>query len=230
MPSTQLWGWTTSPSSPSTSLFLIFPSSASSQLPGNQIFLSKCHMLHLSFRGYPEWTHLLQDISDQSCITNFWTPCISSLLAAAVPKNWPYKKFMQHKLLQLQESGTTASISKRWERGTPVCQEEDDEDSLSLGPGETEQSGLPYMIIITVSFQRSWLASSSFSSSDTDSLWLSSHLNLSLEAKVWNKERKTDKYRTKDVESCAEISLPLSLSPSLNQQKRFLMSRSKDDG
>ena len=36
-----------------------------------------------------------------------------------------------------------------------------------------------------------------------------------------NTERVTDKYRTKDVESCAEISLPLSLSPSLNQQKRF---------
>ena len=196
MPSTQSWGWTTSPSSPSTSLFLIFPISASSQLPGNQIFLSKCHMLHLSFRGYPGWTYLLQDISHQSWITNFWSPCISSLLAAAVPKNWPYKKFMQHKLLQLQESGTTASISKRWEKGTPVCQEEDNEDSLSLGPGQAQQSGFAHMIIITISFQRNWLASSFFSSSDMDSLWLSSHLNLSWEVKRWNTVRITDKYRT----------------------------------
>ena len=109
---------------------------------------------------------------------------ICSLLAAAVPKNWPYKKFMQHKLLQLQESGTTTSISKRWERGTPVCQDKDDEESLSLGPGEAQQTGLPYtIIIITIFFRRNWSASSSFSSLDMDSLWLYSHLNLSLVVK-----------------------------------------------
>ena len=46
---------------------------------------------------------------------------------------------MQHKLLQLQESGTTASISKRWEEGIPVCQEQEDEESLALGPGSNAQ-------------------------------------------------------------------------------------------
>ena len=58
-----------------------------------------------------------------------------SFLAAAIPKNWPYKGFMQHKLLQLHESGTTRSISKRWEKGISVCQELEDEESLALGPG-----------------------------------------------------------------------------------------------
>ena len=64
--------------------------------------------------------------------------CLFSRLAAAVPKNSPYKKFMERKLLQLQESGTITFIAKRWEEGTPVCEEELNKDSLALGPGITQ--------------------------------------------------------------------------------------------
>ena len=59
----------------------------------------------------------------------------SSQIAAAVPKISPYKKFIERKLMQFQEFGTTALISKRWEEGKPVCEEELNEGSLALGPG-----------------------------------------------------------------------------------------------
>ena len=66
---------------------------------------------------------------------NLFTSLSFSQLGAAVAKNSPYKKFLEHKLLQLQESGTTEFISKRWEEGKPVCEDELNKDSQAMGPG-----------------------------------------------------------------------------------------------
>ena len=65
----------------------------------------------------------------------FLTSLSFSHLGAGVPKNWPYKKFIEHKLLQMKRSGTTAFIAERWDALKPVCEEELEKDSLALGPG-----------------------------------------------------------------------------------------------
>ena len=51
-------------------------------------------------------------------------------------KNWPYRKILDTKLLQLQESGMLDSIRRNWEDDLPDCKAlNDDDDSLALGPG-----------------------------------------------------------------------------------------------
>ena len=57
-------------------------------------------------------------------------------MAAAVPKNWPYKRIFDIKLQRLLESGTVDSIRRHWQIDLPDCKKvEEDEDSLALGPG-----------------------------------------------------------------------------------------------
>ena len=59
-----------------------------------------------------------------------------SLVAAAVPKNWPYKRIFDIRLQRLLESGTVDSIRLHWENDLPDCKKvEEDEDYLALGPG-----------------------------------------------------------------------------------------------
>ena len=62
-------------------------------------------------------------------------------MAAAVPKDWPYKKIFDTKLQRLLESGTLDSIRHHWENDVPDCKTvEEDEDSLALGPGVQRNS------------------------------------------------------------------------------------------
>ena len=59
-----------------------------------------------------------------------------SLVAAAVPKDWPYKNIFDAKLLWLLESGTLNSMLHHWENEMPDCKTvAEDEASLALGPG-----------------------------------------------------------------------------------------------
>ena len=59
-----------------------------------------------------------------------------SFVAAAVPKNWPYKRIFDIRLQRLLESGTVDSIRRHWENDLPDCKKvEEDEDYLALGPG-----------------------------------------------------------------------------------------------
>ena len=53
-----------------------------------------------------------------------------------MPKDWPYLKIFNTKLLRLFESGTLDSIRRHWENDIPDCTKVDeDKESLALGRG-----------------------------------------------------------------------------------------------
>ena len=79
----------------------------------------------------------------------------SSFVAAAVPKDWPYKKIFDIKLLRLIESGTLDSIRGHWEEDLPNCKAvNDDKASLALGPGLKIQCSSTSLTCILMYFQK----------------------------------------------------------------------------
>ena len=82
--------------------------------------------------GQPEYVFIML----RNVISKSHYHILLSFVAAAVPKDWPYKKIFDIKLQRLLESGTLDSIRKHWENDVPDCRAvEEDEDSLALGPG-----------------------------------------------------------------------------------------------
>ena len=89
------------------------------------------------------WTTRVGFLKIKNCYVSVLVAYIYRFVAAAVPKDWPYKKLFDTKLLRLLESGTLDSIRHHWENDIPDCKTlEDDEDSLALGPGEQRSSAL----------------------------------------------------------------------------------------